>query len=64
MECTTLVIAHRLSTVMEADKIMVLNHGCIEQVGTHQELIRQEGLYSSYVNLEFSALKSSKVASF
>ena len=64
MECTTLVIAHRLSTVMEADKIMVLNHGCIEQVGTHQELIRQEGLYRSYVNLEFSALKSSKVASF
>lgn len=54
-ECTTLVIAHRLSTVMEANKIMVLNHGCIEQMGTHQQLINQEGLYRNYANLEFGA---------
>ena len=55
-ECTTLVIAHRLSTVMEADKILVLNHGHIEQMGTHQELMRNEGLYRNYANLEFGAL--------
>lgn len=52
-QCTTLVIAHRLSTVMEADKIMVLNHGHIEQIGTHQELMLSEGLYRNYANLEF-----------
>lgn len=56
-QCTTLVIAHRLSTVMEADKIMVLNHGHIEQCGTHHELMRQEGLYKNYANLEFDGLK-------
>ena len=62
-ECTTLVIAHRLSTVMEADKIMVLNHGRIEQMGTHQELMRQEGLYRNYVNLEFEPTQISKAIS-
>lgn len=62
-ECTTLVIAHRLSTVMEADKIMVLNHGRIEQMGTHQELMRQEGLYRNYVNLEFEPSQISKAIS-
>jgi ATP-binding cassette subfamily B protein len=55
-ECTTIVIAHRLSTVMEANKILVLNHGRIEQMGTHQELMRHEGLYRNYANLEFGAL--------
>jgi ATP-binding cassette subfamily B protein len=62
-ECTTLVIAHRLSTVMEADKIMVLNHGHIEQIGTHHELMRQEGLYRNYVNLEFEPSQISKAIS-
>ena len=62
-ECTTIVIAHRLSTVMEADKIMVLNHGHIEQMGTHHELMRQEGLYRNYVNLEFEPSQISKAIS-
>lgn len=62
-ECTTLVIAHRLSTVMEADKILVLNHGHIEQIGTHQELMRQDGLYRNYVNLEFEPSQISKAIS-
>ena len=42
---TTLVIAHRLSTLMRADKIIVLDHGQIVQTGTHQTLLQQEGLY-------------------
>lgn len=52
-ECTTLVIAHRLSTVINAHKIIVLNHGKIEQTGNHQELMQQEGLYRNFAKLEF-----------
>ncbi len=44
---TTIVIAHRLSTIKHADVIMVINNGEIVQEGTHEELIRQEGLYKS-----------------
>ncbi|MEO0406130.1 MAG: ABC transporter ATP-binding protein [Cyanobacteria bacterium P01_A01_bin.135] len=42
---TTLIIAHRLSTVREADKIVVLNQGAIAEVGTHQELLDKGGIY-------------------
>jgi ABC-type multidrug transport system fused ATPase/permease subunit len=43
---TTLVIAHRLSTVMDADRIVVLRGGCVEAVGTHAELLAQGGYYA------------------
>ena len=42
---TTFVIAHRLSTVRNADCIMVLDHGKIIERGTHQDLIAQQGTY-------------------
>lgn len=42
---TTLIIAHRLSTVREADKIVVLDQGRIVEVGNHAELLRHEGIY-------------------
>jgi ATP-binding cassette, subfamily B, bacterial len=42
---TTIVIAHRLSTVREADKIVVLDRGQIVEVGSHEELLQNEGIY-------------------
>ena len=44
---TTLVIAHRLSTVINADEIIVLRDGEIQERGTHGELLNQGGLYAS-----------------
>ncbi|VDO23444.1 unnamed protein product [Heligmosomoides polygyrus] len=46
---TVILIAHRLSTVENADKIVVINHGRVEQMGTHRELINQEGMYKQLV---------------
>jgi ATP-binding cassette subfamily B protein len=43
---TSIVIAHRLSTVKEADQILVLNNGLIEELGRHDELVEKGGLYS------------------
>ncbi|ERI91972.1 ABC transporter, ATP-binding protein [Clostridiales bacterium oral taxon 876 str. F0540] len=42
---TTFIISHRISTVMDADKIIVLNHGKIESIGTHDELVNKAGIY-------------------
>ena len=50
---TTLVIAHRLSTIMHADKLVVIDQGHICQVGKHQELLKQEGLYQKLYNMQF-----------
>jgi ATP-binding cassette subfamily B protein len=50
--CTTLVIAHRLSTVRDADKIVVLDKGRIVEVGSHAELLRREGIYQRLHSLQ------------
>ena len=51
---TTLVIAHRLSTVEKADQIIVLDEGNIVESGTHQELLALGGLYASLYRMQFS----------
>lgn len=50
---TTFVIAHRLSTVRRADRILVLNEGRIVESGSHQELIEQNGLYQKLYTMQF-----------
>ncbi len=50
---TTLVIAHRLATVQNADRIIVMDEGRIVETGAHKELIKNEGLYARLANLQF-----------
>ncbi len=50
---TSLVIAHRLSTVQGADQILVLHHGEVRERGTHAELLRRGGLYARLYELQF-----------
>ena len=50
---TTLVIAHRLATVLKADRIIVMNEGQIVETGTHKTLIEAKGLYARLAQLQF-----------
>ena len=51
---TVIAIAHRLKTVKDADRIIVLDNGEIKEKGTHDELVREEGLYSRLWNIQES----------
>ncbi|MGH3855282.1 MAG: ABC transporter ATP-binding protein, partial [Pseudonocardiaceae bacterium] len=52
---TTLVVAHRLSTIRDADRVLVLEEGDVVESGTHDELVSTGGLYSSLYSAQFSA---------
>lgn len=51
---TSIVVAHRLSTIQRANRIIVMHHGEIRELGTHQELLAQRGLYYKLYRLQYS----------
>lgn len=50
---TSIIIAHRLQTIQEADRVLVLHRGRVEELGTHAELLERQGLYHSLHTLQF-----------
>ena len=61
---TCLVIAHRLSTVVKADRILVIEDGRIVQSGTHEQLIRSGGLYNQLYRTQFRGVKGAEPDQF
>ena len=53
---TTIVIAHRLSTIRNADEILVISNNSVQEQGTHEELLKRNGLYAKYYNMQFEGL--------
>jgi ABC-type transport system involved in cytochrome bd biosynthesis fused ATPase/permease subunit len=61
---TSLIIAHRLSTVQRADKIIVMHKGQVREMGTHQELLAQRGIYFKLYQLQYKDQDSTNVRSY
>ncbi|HIB5315721.1 TPA: ABC transporter ATP-binding protein, partial [Escherichia coli] len=59
---TTLVIAHRLSTIRDADLILVLEHGTLAEAGTHDELLRRQGVYAKLASHQGASAEPSQRA--
>ena len=55
---TTIIIAHRLATVLRADRIVVMDRGRIVDIGTHDELVRRDTLYSRLAELQFGEMSA------
>lgn len=51
---TTIIIAHKLATIKNADKIIVLNNGCIDEQGTHESLMSAKGIYRKLAKIQFT----------
>ena len=50
---TSIVIAHRLQTIQEADRVLVLQHGEVKEIGTHEQLLARVGVYRTLYELQF-----------
>ena len=53
-ERTSIVVAHRLSTIRKADQIVVVNHGKIIETGNHESLMNKKGFYANLYNSQFA----------
>jgi ABC-type multidrug transport system fused ATPase/permease subunit len=60
---TSIIIAHRLQTIREANRIVVLTSGEVREIGTHEELIAQGGLYKTLYELQVQDLGAGDAAS-
>ncbi len=60
---TTIAVAHRLSTIIDADEILVLHHGQVRERGTHRELLAKRGLYERLYRLQAGAIRSAMAGS-
>jgi ATP-binding cassette subfamily B protein len=59
---TSLVIAHRLSTIQHADRILVLHQGRVREEGTHEDLVKQDGMYRKLYQLQFHPVEAPRGA--
>ncbi|MHC4202702.1 MAG: hypothetical protein ACYSU0_22145, partial [Planctomycetota bacterium] len=59
---TTFAIAHRLSTLSNADRLIVLDHGEIKEMGTHEELLEKKGIYHKLVETQTEMTRRIAVA--
>jgi ATP-binding cassette subfamily B protein len=59
---TTIIIAHRLATVLKADRIVVMNEGRIEDIGRHEDLVRRNPLYARLAELQFGEARAADAA--
>ena len=51
---TSIIVAHRLSTIQNAEKIVVLHHGEIMEIGNHKSLMEKDGFYKKYFQIQFN----------
>ena len=55
---TSILIAHRLQTIQEADRILVLKHGQVKELGSHDELLLKKGVYYTLNQLQFQDVRT------
>jgi ABC-type multidrug transport system fused ATPase/permease subunit len=58
---TSILIAHRLQTIAEADRVLVLHHGRVEEIGSHEELLARRGLYYTLHTLQFQEIGDDEI---